>query len=500
MKENTNKALLFNSIFLYARMIICTVCAVFTTRFSLQALGFDDFGLFSLLGGIITFISLFNTAMLSTSNRFIAVAIGKKDEQEVNVQFNVNLRVHLLIAVITALLALPLGNIYIHFFVNYSGDMTNAYLVFNISVIASILSFLGVPYNGFLMAHEKFPLFSVMEIICHVARLLMVWFLIYHFSHKLLAYTLIYVGIILVPILVYVAYSHRHYPDSVRIGRVGDRNRYKDVFSFSNWVLLGAVCSIARSQGSMLVVNGFFNTVMNSSLGIANSINSYIMSFAQSVAQPMAPQITKSYSSGDIKRTNDLLVMSTKYSFLVMFLVSVPFMAEPDWLLTLWLGKVPPYANLFVVLMIVDNLIQSFNSGIGNVIFASGKIQKYQLWVSFLNIFSLVLGYLMLSLWNYAVLLLVAYIIVSVVKVFILQYVLHTTLNYENSILLRRSYIPCITITMLFLPSLYLFHFDNPLVTISISMIYIILLEFFIGLSESERKVLSEKVGKFMKK
>ena len=94
VQENTNKAIALNSAILYGKTIINTLCALLTTRFALQALGVIDYGLFAVIGGIISFISIFNNIMVATSNRFIAVAIGKGDLEEANQQFNINLLVY----------------------------------------------------------------------------------------------------------------------------------------------------------------------------------------------------------------------------------------------------------------------------------------------------------------------------------------------------------------------------------------------------------------------
>ena len=90
MQENTNKAIAYNSLILYGSLVITSLCGIFNTRFSLQALGVDDFGLFAVLGSIITMIEVVNTIMMSTTTRFMAVAIGKGDAKEINKQFNIN--------------------------------------------------------------------------------------------------------------------------------------------------------------------------------------------------------------------------------------------------------------------------------------------------------------------------------------------------------------------------------------------------------------------------
>ena len=83
MQENTNKSIAVNSLILYIRLAIISISGLLYTRFSLQALGISDYGLYSVIACIITFISIINTLMVTTSNRFIAIAIGKSKQEEV---------------------------------------------------------------------------------------------------------------------------------------------------------------------------------------------------------------------------------------------------------------------------------------------------------------------------------------------------------------------------------------------------------------------------------
>lgn len=500
MQENTNRAIAVNTIVLYVKMAITTICALLTTRFALQALGNSDFGLYSVLGGIISFVAIFNTIMLSTSNRFIAVAIGKGDIEEANKQFNVSLAIHFFIAIITIIVAIPIGNWYVHKFINYDGTIERALMVYNISIIGSVLSFIGVPYNGLLMAKERFVVFSSIEIVVSVIKLIIAYLLLSHFNNKLLVYTITLAFLTAIPTFAYWVVCKIQFGNIVKFKPVTERQRYKDVFGFSAWVTIGAVTYVGRNQGAALIINAFFNTVMNTALGIANSINSYIALFAQNVTQPMAPQIVKSYASGNLQRAIDLLVMSTKFAFLMMLIISTPFLVAPEAIISIWLGSIPPYVVLFTVLLIVDHLIQSLNSGISNVIFASGKIALYQISVSTLNVMSVVLAFLVLSAGYPAYGLIVSYILVSILKFFVMQWVLHRTIRIDNNILVRKSYIPSLLVVSLFLPVLFLRSVIHPLPLIVISVIYVMTLVFLVGLNKKERNYIFTLTQKILKR
>ena len=159
IKENTNSTIAINSIILYVRLIIVALCGLLYTRYSLLALGVDDFGLFSVIACILSFASILNTIMIVTSNRYIAIAIGKGDNNEANISFNINLTIHIIIAILTIVIAIPIGYWYINNYVTYQGNLNSVKEIFNISIIASAISFIGVPYNGLLLARERFLVF-----------------------------------------------------------------------------------------------------------------------------------------------------------------------------------------------------------------------------------------------------------------------------------------------------------------------------------------------------
>ena len=487
MRENTNKAIAFNSLVLYAKMAITTICALLTTRFGLQALGVVDYGLYALLGGIISMITVINNIMVAASNRFIAFALGRGDIEKANIQFNVSLTIHFSVALFVLIIAYPLGYWYIHRFVNYDGPISNAMMVYCISILGAIISFVRIPFTGLLMAKERFLVFSGVDVFVHLVKLIITWLLLYHFSHKLLIYTLTFALLHAIPTFIYGVYCRWKYREIVRIRRVRDRSLYKEVIQFSGWVGLGSLASTGKVQGASMIVNAFFDTVMNSAMGVASNVNSYVTIFAHNITQPMAPQITKSYAVGNTNRTNELLVMSTKYSYLLTLLVGALFLAEPEWIMGLWLGKVPPYASTFLILFIIDSLVQSLNAGIQNIIFASGKIALYQSVSSILNVLAVIFGFFVLRLGAPAYYLTVAYIFVSIIRFFLIQWALHKTLNYDNRILWHQSYLPSLSVTILYIPALFIPDLAHPLLKLVITFLYLCLLEFFLGLSKKER-------------
>lgn len=500
MQENTNKAIVFNSLILYAKLIITTITGLITTRYALKALGVDDFGLFSVLGSIITFIAIFNTIMLSASNRFISVAIGCGSLEETNEQFNINLTIHVAIAVITLLIAIPAGDWYILNYVHYAGSIENAVNVFHYAVIGSVISFVGVPYNGLLMAKERFWVFSLTDVVTHVLKMIVAIMLVNHFENKLDVYAFSQAGLTAVATLVYFLYCKKNFSDIVRLKVPRNKSKYKEMFLFSSWVSFGAIATVGKSQGAAILVNAFFNTAMNTALGLANTVNALIMSFANNIDKPIAPQITKSYATGNMERCTELVIMSIKFTFLVMLLISAPFLVNSYWIYNLWLGQVPDYVESFVMLVIIDALVTSLNSGLSNLIFASGKIKIYQLSINTLRLAAILGAYFALKISGEPLFLLYSYIIISIIIFFAGQMVLKRTLDFDTSILWKQSYIPCLIVSALFVPCCFIPSSFYAIPVYIAVEIYLCVLIYFIALNEHERKVILGILKKISKK
>lgn len=487
MKENTNKAIVINSIILYLRLAITTVCSLLTTRFAFKALGIVDYGLFSILGGVISFIAVINTIMAGTTRRFIAVAIGKNNIEEANEQFNVNLIIQVIAAIIVLIIAIPIGRWYVFNHINYDGSLDVAYYVFCISVLGSVLSFAGVAYNGLLTAKENFFIFSLVDVVSHILKLIFAILLVYFFKNKLLIYASAMSILTGGCAVIYAIYCRKKYFDVTKWKLVRKWDKYKEVLNFAKWNSYGVVACVAKDQGAGIIVNMFFNTVMNAALGIANTLNSFILMFTHNATNPISPQLTKSYSAGDYDRSTNLLIVSNKVAYLLMYLIAVPFLIETEYILNLWLGEVPPYAVLFIRLLIVERLIDSLNNGIAEVVFANGNISFYQISTNTIRLLSVIVGYFVLKSGYPAYCLFICYIIATILIVLFKQLSLKKIKDIDNMLILKKSLILSILITIFTLPIFFVDLGLHPFFSIAVKELYVVIIIFIIGLSKSEK-------------
>ena len=492
MQENTNKSIAVNSLILYIRLAIISISGLLYTRFSLQALGINDYGLYSVIACIITFISIINTIMVTTSNRFIAIAIGKNDEEEVCRQFNVNLVIHVIIALLTVAIALPAGHWYIMHHVSYDGDMQTVLRVFDVSIVAAAMSFVGVPYNGLLIARERFFVFCSTDVAMSLFKLFFTYLLIDHFEHKLIIYTYVMAFMTAFPTLVFFAYCRRQFAAITRFVFVREWRKYYDVLNFS--IGIGIVATIGKAQGGALIINMFFSTTMNAGLAVANSVGSILQTFANNAQKPISPQIVKNYAAGNLDRCTSLVCLASKATYLSMFFVSIPFILAPEVIFGLWLKEVPPYAITFTHLLIVDILIFSINAGVNDFVFATGKIKLYQMIVNTLLVSSIVVGYLAMRRGMPPEYLFYVYIAFSFLVFLVRPFIIIRITKFDVWALVRGSYVPVLLITLLFAPTLYLKQVAGPIQSVVVAYAYFVLLLYFIGLRKNERQYVNSLI------
>ena len=115
MSNTNNKRIAKNTIILYFRMIMVMFITLFTSRVILKALGVDDFGIFNVVGGVVTMMAVVNNAMAVSTQRYLTFELGKGDMQQFKKVFSTCMTIYIALALLLVLLAETIGL----WFVNY---------------------------------------------------------------------------------------------------------------------------------------------------------------------------------------------------------------------------------------------------------------------------------------------------------------------------------------------------------------------------------------------
>lgn len=497
-----NRKIAKNSGILYIRLIIISIIGLFSSRIVLQNLGASDFGLYNVVGGIVVMINILNTAMISTSFRYIAFEMGRGNTAGINQVFNISLVLHSLLALIVIVLAETIGVYYINHYLNVPADrLADAVFVFRLSVLATVFSIVSVPYQGLITAQEEFSVRSGIEIILVVLRLAAAFALIYYGANRLRLYAVLTSIAIALTSIMYMVYCRAKYAAMVRWHFNRDLTKYKEMVDFGGWILIGAAACIGKVQGAALIINWFFGTLVNAPFAIANQVNQMVLMFTQNLGQAAIPQITKSYSSGNTDRTMQLVCYMNKYSFFLMLIPALPILLETEFLLDLWLDKVPPYTVIFCRLMIGNALIDCLMASISAAVQATGRIKFYQIAQSVISLFCLPVAYMLFN-WGYPpYAILVVYIIASAINVVLCQFVLQKLIHFDVKRLVKASYLKILYVVICVSPLFLVNNLFNQsmsrfmLVSLA-ALIWSGIVVFLLGLEPKERSLFLSEIYK----
>ncbi|RJF58401.1 hypothetical protein D4100_06500 [Serratia inhibens] len=393
-----NKIIVKNTIFLATRTVLSIIISFYTTRVILQQLGASDYGLFSVVYGIVGFTVFLSSAMNESVQRFIAINIGKKDLQALKDTVWNGFITYLGLGLIFFVFLMLLRDYLVMNFLNIptsSIDITKQ--LYTLAVFTIIISIMQTPLNALVIAHEKMSFYAYMSIFDVFSKLIISFLISIVHHDKLFIYSSLLLLSSLLVLFIYFLYCFSRFKYSLVGGRFSLLT-IKSISVFSFWNVFGNFAFICRTQGINVTMNLFFSTTVNAAYALSNSVLNAVSSLTQSLAMSIRPQILKTYAEGNKERHNALIMMGSKYTFTLLFILSSPILLCTESVLSLWLVSTPEFTVIFVRFVLVVALIDSFSSSIIAGIQASGNIKIYQLVVGFFVFISLPLAYFLYSL------------------------------------------------------------------------------------------------------
>ena len=171
--SSNNKRIAKNTLFLYLRMIVVIIIGLYTSRVILQTLGVEDYGIYNLVGGIVSMLSFLNSAMVGASQRFISYELGCNNIQKLKKVFATSIIAHCTLAVVILIIGETIGLWFVNTQLNINADrMIAANWVYQCSIGIFLLTIVSVPFNACIVAHERMKAFAYVSILEAVLKLL----------------------------------------------------------------------------------------------------------------------------------------------------------------------------------------------------------------------------------------------------------------------------------------------------------------------------------------
>jgi Na+-driven multidrug efflux pump len=366
----------------------------FTTRIVLEKLGVSDYGVNSLVGGFVASFAVLNNILSSGTSRFLALSLGRGDRDEIKATFSTALLIHVVIGFVVVLALETAGLWFMNSKLNIEPDrMYAANWVFQIAVIGTFIGVVTTPFSAAVMAHEHFNVYASLSIFDVVAKLLILYLLVVIPGDKLIVYNLLIFSAGLIGLTIYMYYCRSHFEECRFTLRL-DKPLAREMLQFSGWGAFGHVITVFNSQGISIILNMFYNTVMNAARGLAGTINFVVSNFVTGFLAAAQPQLVKYYGAGDMDGFVRLIFNVTQYTLFILALMVVPVLLELDFVVNLWLaGDVPPYTCMFAKITLFCGVFYRSNAMVEDGLHAIGRVKENSMYSVPVYLISLPLVY-----------------------------------------------------------------------------------------------------------
>ena len=391
------KKVAFNTIYLYISSFLQLLIGLYTSRVLLSVLGIKDFGLYGVVGSIVTLLGFLNIAMGGASSRYMTYELANGSLKSQRNIYSTVVVVHSFLAFILLLLAETFGLYYVIYYLDVPiGRMQAALWCYQASIFVAFLSIIQVPYNALINAHERMGFSSIWQTLIIFFRLLCTLSLYFISIDKLIYYALVIALVNFIGFLGFVFFCKRHFEECVLV-KSSNSKLYKEILSFASFSAFSSSSNMIRTQGTNLLVNKFFGVAMNASVNIATTIYGYIYGFSYNVIAAFRPQIIKKYAKGEIQAMQNDMELCMKYCVAIFSFMAVPIFIDVDFVLRLWLGNIPPLSSLFTRIGLCGSLFALLNIIFTIGIQATSKVKDNSLYISFFSFLSIVVMWIFLK-------------------------------------------------------------------------------------------------------
>lgn len=383
---------------LYIRMAFTMLVGLYTSRVVLNTLGVVDYGINSVVGGLVTFLTFLVFSMNTATQRFLNVAMGKNDEEGVKHVFSASVTIHFFILIIILIFGEILGLWLLYNKLVIPADrMTAAFWLFQFTMVSTCTTIMSIPYNAEVVAHEKMGIYAWLSMLDAVLKLVVVYLLVLSSFDKLITYGFLVMCTFVLNRILYTIYCKRNFPEC-KYSTHFPRPLLKEMLIFASWDLFGVFAWACATQGATILFNMFFGPAVNAARGIAATVLGAVNGFSSNFTTALNPAITKAYASKEYGYMKKLMYSGSKMVFIMLFTIMLPLFLKCNYVLVLWLKIIPEYSVIFIQILLVQTLIEAMWSPVFKAGIATGKLKSFGFFTSCMNIFQIVVCYIILRL------------------------------------------------------------------------------------------------------
>lgn len=362
---------------MYGRMLVVMFISFYASRLLLSTLGVTDFGVYSVVGSITSTFIAIKGLFAESIQRYLNVAKGKtgssiKEQQSI---FIIGLLIHIILALLLLCILEIVGTWLLESKLSIPSDRKNAsYFVFQITIVATVISIINIPYDAVVIANEKMSFFAFMSLFDSLARLLVIYLLPIIGYDYLKTYSLFLLITPLTTLCILIHYCKR-FPEC-RYQLNFDNSLLRGMVSLSSWNFIGNISFSIIHEGINMLLNVYGGVVLNASRAIAYQVKNMTNQVSNNALIAVRPRVMQHSVQKDRELFFEDIFLLSRFSFFILGIVIFPLFLFCPQILMIWLGEYPEESILFTRLVLVALFIRSLHEPINMMNMSFSRIKR----------------------------------------------------------------------------------------------------------------------------
>ena len=339
-------------------------------------------------------------------SRFFAFSVGEAKRandassglEECRKWFNTALLIHTAIPITVMAIGYPIGIYAVTHWLTIPPDRIEAAVwVFRFVCAACFVGMVNVPFSAMFTAKQYIAELTFYSLLTTILNVCGLYYMVSHPRVWLVRYALWICLISVIPQILICWRAMRAFPECQFNRRwLLDVSRLKKLGAYAGWQMFGAFGSIARTQGMAIIVNKFFGTRLNATMGVANQVAAQSVTLSSALNGAFAPALTTCAGARDERKMLRMAYQSSKFGTMLCLVFLLPLVLELRSVITLWLKNPPPLIVPATYCVLAITLISQLLRGLDIAINASGNVAQYNFAAGLFHVLSLPVAWLWL--------------------------------------------------------------------------------------------------------
>lgn len=396
MKTNIKLA----AIITYLSVFLGVIISLGSTPFIVSTLGKSEYGLFSLVNSIIAYIVLLDLGFGSAVVRFNAKYISENNatgQRNINGMFLILFSAIGLISLLASLI-LVLNFEAIFTSLNES-ELGILRTIFIIAAINVAISFPLNIYSSIITAYERFVYLKIINLLrVVISPAMMVLVLILGFRSVGMVSVALGLNIVIGLVNFFVC---RFKINLVVKFNSFDTKLFKEVFSYSSYILLSSIAFQIYTNADPLIIGMFLGATPIAIYAISTQLNTYILNFSNVLASFYLPKLTKMIVKGADQGVLMLeLVKIGRIQALIVGYIVSGFVLFGQGFILIWLGDGYKYAYTIALIIIIPQITSIVQSLFATMLEAM-NMHRVKAFIYFsVAILKIILTLLLIKIWG----------------------------------------------------------------------------------------------------